>query len=344
MKSWFGALIDGRKDGVCKNDFVPVPVNSDSDMYIGNFTSLQPDDILVKYCVGKDEIIAFTKDHPPSIVNPTWTSGRDSINIKFQPKYKLPVHVWLVSGDLGAQRDNATRALAMTQQIWHDERQGFGLLNFPNVTIEDNEDQNILDFDCSLANSIRNHRNEQNVINIYYVDRVIGESDGRYLDSNGIHCGATSGRGYWSMIVMGSNTSPDLLAHEFGHAFALGHVGSFPEFHRSNVMHEASQTRKFLTEGQTFRQVVHTESAIHDPHIYRDYLIAQGVNLLQPRTCYPLRGLPNDQNWFLKADGTVDVAAYRQNAAECPLLQTRIWPELFNPYDLYAVGTPDFNP
>ena len=46
------------------------------------------------------------------------------------------------------------------------------------------------------------------------------------------------------------NTGDELLSHEIGHALSLLHVNGQPTFNQTNVMHNASNTRQFLTEGQ----------------------------------------------------------------------------------------------
>jgi hypothetical protein len=78
-------------------------------------------------------------------------------------------------------------------------------------------------------------------INIYYVGTVDGGTD------RGRACGGAD------FTVMAERSGHELLAHEIGHLFGLGHVDTDPAFDRTNVMHSASSSRRYLTEGQVFR-------------------------------------------------------------------------------------------
>jgi hypothetical protein len=96
---------------------------------------------------------------------------------------------------------------------------------------------------------------------------------------------------------MGRNASDHLFSHEIGHAFSLGHVNALTMFFdTTNVMHNASNNRNFLTEGQTFRAVVNTGSVINGVYNARPGLITR--------------------NCGNSTDTTV---------ADCPAVQKRIW-------------------
>jgi hypothetical protein len=58
-------------------------------------------------------------------------------------------------------------------------------------------------------------------------------------------------------VVLGSTADAGLAIHEIGHNFSLTHIDSqgviLPGFDANNIMHSASSTRHYFTEGQVFR-------------------------------------------------------------------------------------------
>ncbi len=62
---------------------------------------------------------------------------------------------------------------------------------------------------------------------------------------------------------MGKNSGDELLSHEIGHAFSLTHVNADANFNVDNIMHSASNTRQYATEGQLFRAHLNPESILN---------------------------------------------------------------------------------
>src|SRR5438046_890032 len=75
-------------------------------------------------------------------------------------------------------------------------------------------------------------------INIYWVDTV----DGGTGRGNACNIGS-------DFVAIGSANGLELLSHELGHDFALQHVDGQATFDQTNIMHSASNTRQFITEG-----------------------------------------------------------------------------------------------
>jgi hypothetical protein len=90
-------------------------------------------------------------------------------------------------------------------------------------------------------------------INVYLVGLVDGST------SRGNVCSVGGG---FAAIAAGAGA--ELLAHELGHDFGLEHIDDLVgAFNPANIMHSASNVRQFLTEGQTFRAHLRSNSAIN---------------------------------------------------------------------------------
>jgi hypothetical protein len=90
-------------------------------------------------------------------------------------------------------------------------------------------------------------------INVYLVGLVDGST------SRGNACAIGGG-----FVAIAAGSGAELLAHELGHDFGLEHIDDLTsDFNAENVMHSASNWRKYLTEGQTFRAHLRPNSAIN---------------------------------------------------------------------------------
>jgi len=272
-----GVLSDGPVSGVFQND--------------SKLTGPAGTDISTLNFDGAGEVIAYTNERPPTLLaNIAWTAGTDTVNLNFENLYQIPVSVWIVQGPFANQQNRAASANVKTSQIWADERQGisFSVFNIVDATANVNA-PNFYAFSCALAANMKAQIGfTANEINIYYVDTV--NFGGGPATTNGVSCGG-------GVIAMGSNTSNHLLAHEMGHKFNLLHVNALNLFFdTTNVMHNASNNRNYLTEGQTFRTVVNSNSVINNTYNARPGLTT--------RSCL------NDTS------GAVP---------DCPAVQKRIW-------------------
>lgn len=278
---------DGMEDGVLVNG----TVSGAAHVYDRAMGADGSAIVVGPFDAGGGDVIAFTVGHAPSITTPvTWTGNDDAITLPFDPKYKIRFQNWIVQGPFADGHSRAINACIRTAQIWRDERQGtaFSAFGITDATA-DPQAGAYTAFDCSLASGIKTDIGfDANAVNVYWVNTVNFGSGG--LTSNGVWCGG-------NVVAMGANVLDHLFSHEIGHSYDLWHVNTLTtNFDATNVMHNASNFRAFLTEGQTFRAVANPGSV---------------VNTLAGRSgvTRPLCGGT--------AESTTD--------ANCPAVQKRIW-------------------
>jgi hypothetical protein len=279
-----GLLVDGTSSGTA-HVYDRYTGTDGSAISVGN------------YDTGGGDVVAFTVGHAPTLQpTATWTSSPDHMTLAFDPKFKVKFQNWIVQGPFGDGMSHAINACIRTSQIWHDERQGtaFSAFGVTDATA-DPQATTYTAFDCGKAAAIKTDIGfDANAINVYWVNTV-DFGDGMPLTSNGVTCGG-------NVVAMGANVLDHLFTHEIGHAFDLAHTNPIPAFFDvTNVMHNASNNRSFLTEGQTFR-------AVTDP--------VSAVNTLGGRT-----GI------MRAACGSISGSAVSISTTDplCPAIQKRVW-------------------
>ena len=160
---------------------------------------------------------------------------------------------------LPADQQSAMTLWQTAQQIYWDERLGVRLAPLEIVDATANPKAATWNaFSCGTSNAnvgaIQGDIGARpGRINVYLVNLVDGST------SRGNACSIGG-----SFVAIAAGSSQDLLAHEMGHDFALEHIDDLvADFDVTNVMHSASNTRAFFTEGQTFRAHLRSVSAIN---------------------------------------------------------------------------------
>ncbi len=274
-----GILLDGNDDGTVVNDQSYTAAAGDH---------VDPGEV---EAAAHNEVVGYQQERPVALVeNAGWTAGDDTVTVSFANEMGVGFRVWLLQGPLADREAQAIAACVKLDQIWRDERMGGQITSFQMTDATGDADAAaFLDFTCAEEVDLRNDIGHDSTrVNIYYVNRV--DFGNGFSTGNGVWCGDNT-------VVMGSSTSDHLSAHEVGHAFALDHVNNLTtNFNTTNVMHNASNDREYLTEGQTFRAHLEPSSVIN--------------------TTYGLRpGLPT------RNCGNLSEAA----TDECPAVQKRIW-------------------
>lgn len=240
-----GVMVDGQNAGSQLND--RTFTSGASPINVGDM-STSPQ---------SNEVTGFTNDRPPTYLSTPWTTGSDAFNLDFRPAIGIPVTVWIVKGPFAEQRQHAIEACIRTSVIWRTERMGvifspFTVIDatgdpeapahyaFPNGDVGDVVWKPLRD-DIGFV---------PGQLNIYWVDTVNGGTGSGWSN-------------FGAQVVMGKNTGDELLSHEIGHAFSLTHVDSDTNFNVDNIMHSASNTRQYATEGQLFRSHLNPTSILN---------------------------------------------------------------------------------
>ncbi len=179
------------------------------------------------------EVTAFHASHAPATAITPWTDNVDVVILEMKQPVRVPITVW-VTHDFDETSARAVYDLANLNLAWSSEKTG---LQVGTVRIENAPDMSGLG-SCSDQPL----RADPDAMNIYYVNRQIEDGRPAYQCSP-------------SRVMMGMNTvwsySPiyrTLLAHEIGHAMALGHVSD-----TTNVMNGSPVLGGHFTAGQIYR-------------------------------------------------------------------------------------------
>ena len=205
----------------------------------------------VRASAAGNSMVAFSRLRQPLRASAAWTPGADTITL--QPNYDIlfAVTFWILSGDFATQQIRAGAAVLAVNNAYKVEAAGvrIALVSIHNAAAYPGA--------AALMNGGTMQQFQTSIgfnagaINVYVIANVNGSA------GSGINFDGTR------VIVLGQDALliPQLLEHEIGHAFVLGHVGA-PAFNWENVM-VPIVSGHFLSEGQTFRMHFHPSSQVN---------------------------------------------------------------------------------
>ncbi len=229
--------------------------------------ALPGDSVNVGTRSGNGEVIAFGVDRPVAIQPTVWATALADqlVTVPFADLLEIPITVWVVAGPFASTQQTALTLWQTAQIHFTSERLGVRMTAIEIVDATSNPSAATWSaFTCGTANAnvatlkagIGAHAGR---INVYLVSLVDGST------SRGNACGVGS-----DFVAIAAGAGAELLAHELGHDFGLEHIDDLvAAFNQANIMHSASNIRQFLTEGQTFRAHLRSNSAINQVYALR---------------------------------------------------------------------------
>ncbi len=240
-------LMDSRRSSGCKNDEI---LRGDDVIQVGSV--LSPGNC-------PNEIAVFSDDDAMQLITPTaWTNSLgDTQPVDLTPnRLQSQTNVWL---SFAGATPRAQAEIFVTDLLYNQNNTGVGFLtnvNYQDVSNNQNAINSIVTNDVNYCSTAwRNILTTSgfynaNQLNVYYVNQALnGRAYSCIFDRN--------------IVIVGTTAQPESLAHEFGHAFSLGHTTNQAGFGNDNIMWGAGIGRTAFTIGQAFRINVNQTSVLN---------------------------------------------------------------------------------
>jgi hypothetical protein len=248
---------------------------------------------------GANEIVAFTKMHPPVMVRDVDWGDSSALDLTFEPERKIRIQFWILhktqNCDFNCQSTNAGFIVSRANKIFREERTGIQLemagdpvdltttVGFEPLVRFSQPD----DCDSAAFDSLTQAHKTTGALNMYVVSTVGGVS------TRGTTCLKMD------TAFVASRVAPGTGAHEIGHNLGLSHPCGCLDLMDNdfNLMHPASDNRKFLAEGQVYWM-----------HFSKFSALPEVLNVHSGLARHCTTSTPNLMN-------------------PCPKIEMRIWPD-----------------
>ena len=185
------------------------------------------------------DVVVFAPHNRPARATKAWGPGADTLHVTLEPPLSVDVEVTVRAGEIDVMRGVVDSHVAQMGWIWSS--QGMGLV-VGKVTVVDAIENGV---DTSVSSTgLCTGTTPGDAIRVTYVTSIDG---GRY-----------DGWGCWSGHVwmsLHAYVYPNLLAHELGHTFTLGHTDT-------GLMY-AANPGTHVWDGEVFRAHFHSSSALN---------------------------------------------------------------------------------
>ena len=210
---------------------------------------------------GPGEVIAFGADRPVAVQAASFSTALadQTVPVPFAPPIDVPITIWVLAAPYATHQNTALILWQTAHALFANERVGIRMDAVEIVDATQNPNAAAWSAFACGANFANVAAMQAAIgarpdrINVYLVNLVDGST------ARGNACIVGGG-----FVAIAAGAGSELLAHELGHDLALEHIDDrVADFDPTNIMHSASNTREYLTEGQLFRAHLRQNSALN---------------------------------------------------------------------------------